>query len=182
MSALSKFKHDPVQFKRQFLGALSILAFLGMAIRADLALVGRDAVSLLRGAQWDESGRIFILFTPGATQSTSASEKPFPAFVAAALVAGVISAVLIRWFPLLAVLSGILGVSLRMIPNSLLFGILYLVLVILRHRGVAPIHQLIRLMREMLPQYRVSQRHVHIEEALEEVALVPAAPVGSINE
>jgi polysaccharide transporter, PST family len=249
MSALSKFKHDPVQFKRHFLMALSIFAFIGMGISADLTLVGRDAVRLLLGAQWDESGRIFMFFGPGigvmllwgmhgwihvsigradrwfrwgvvelivtvllfliclhwgpvglaAAWSASFWILFLPAlwyagrpihlgigetlsafwkYVAASLLAGVISAVLIGWFPSLAALSGILGASFRIFAVSLLFGVLYLVLVIILHRGPAPIHQLIRLTRDMLPQHSLPKRQVHVETPLEEAVPVPAERAG----
>lgn len=245
VSALSKFKQDPVQFKRHFLMALSIFAFLGMGISADLTLVGRDAVRLLMGTRWDESGRIFMFFGPGIGVmlmngmhgwihvSIGRADRWFrwgviefivilllfliclrwgpvgiacawsaslwllflPSlwyagrpihlgigetlsavwkYVAAALVAGIISAVLIGWSPVLGALSGILGASLRIFAVSLLFGVLYLVLVIILHRGPAPIHQLIRLTREMLPQNWLPKRQVDIAAALEEAALVPA--------
>ncbi len=253
VSALSKFKHDRVQFKRHFLTALSIFAFVGMGISADLTLVGRDAVRLLLGAQWDESGRIFMFFGPGigamllygmhgwihvaigrpdrwfrwgaielivtvllflfclhlgpagiAGAWTAALWLLFlPAFwyagrpiglgigetlsavwkyMAASLAAGVISALVIARFPLLAALSGILGVSFRMAVVSLLFGVLYLVLVMILHRGPAPIYQLLRLAREMLPQRWQPKRQVQAEAAVEEAALVPAGPAGAINE
>jgi PST family polysaccharide transporter len=38
---------------------------VGLAVSADLTLVGRDVVRLLLGPQWSESGRIFQLFGPG---------------------------------------------------------------------------------------------------------------------
>ena len=44
---------------------LAIIAFVGMAVSADLTLVGRDVVRLVLGPQWSESGRIFELFGPG---------------------------------------------------------------------------------------------------------------------
>jgi O-antigen/teichoic acid export membrane protein len=65
LAALSRLNHDPARFKRHFANVLGIIAFVGMAVSADLTLVGRDVVRLLLGAQWAESGRIFQLFGPG---------------------------------------------------------------------------------------------------------------------
>jgi PST family polysaccharide transporter len=42
-----------------------MIAFAGMAISADLTLVGRDVVRLVLGPKWSESGEIFELFGPG---------------------------------------------------------------------------------------------------------------------
>jgi PST family polysaccharide transporter len=253
MSALSKFKNDPVQFKRHFLMALSVFAFLGMAISADLTLVGRDAVRLLLGTRWDESGRIFMFFGPGIGAmllngmhgwihvSIGRADRWFrwgifefivtlllflvclhwgpvgiaiawssslwilflPSlwyagrpvdlgigetlsavwkYVVASLVAGLISAVLIGWLLSLAHLSGILGASFRILSASLVFSVLYLVLVIILYRGPSPIHNLIRLTRDMLPQRWLSKRQAPIGADLEGTAPVLAGPVGTINE
>jgi PST family polysaccharide transporter len=253
MSALSKFKQDPVQFRRHFLMALSVFAFLGMAISADLTLVGRDAVRLLLGARWEESGRIFMFFGPGIGAmllngmhgwihvSIGRADRWFrwgliefvvtlvffvaclhwgpvgiaiawsaslwilflPAiwyagrpihlgigetlsavwrYVVASLVAGVTSAVLIGWFPSLSALSGILGTSFRICADSLLFVALYLLLVLILHRGPAPLHQLMRLAQEMLPQRWLPKQRVHQEAPVKEIVQVSAGPVGTINE
>ncbi|HEX3740461.1 MAG TPA: lipopolysaccharide biosynthesis protein [Terriglobales bacterium] len=65
VSTLSRIREDREQFQRFFLGAISVLALLGMGIGADLALVGKDIIRLLFGPGWDEAGRIFALFGPG---------------------------------------------------------------------------------------------------------------------
>lgn len=65
VSSLSRIRDDKEQFQRFFLGAVSVLALLGMGIGADFALVGRDMIRLLLGPGWDEAGRIFALFGPG---------------------------------------------------------------------------------------------------------------------
>jgi PST family polysaccharide transporter len=65
LSALSRLNHDPDRFKRYLANTLGIVAFIGMAVGADLTLVGKDVVRLVLGAQWSESGRIFQLFGPG---------------------------------------------------------------------------------------------------------------------
>jgi len=65
LAAFSRLNQDPDRFKEYFATALGIIAFVGMAVSADLTLVGRDVVRLVLGPQWLESGRIFELFAPG---------------------------------------------------------------------------------------------------------------------
>ena len=65
LAALSRLNQDPARFRRYFANSLGIIAFVGMAVSADLTLVGRDVVRLVLGPQWSESGRIFQLFGPG---------------------------------------------------------------------------------------------------------------------
>jgi O-antigen/teichoic acid export membrane protein len=62
---LSRVSGDREQFQRYFLGAISVLALVGMGIGADFALVGKDLIRFLLGPGWDEAGRIFALFGPG---------------------------------------------------------------------------------------------------------------------
>jgi O-antigen/teichoic acid export membrane protein len=65
VSSLSRLKSDSAEFRRNFLGALSVLAFVGMALGADLTLVAKDLIRLLLGPGWEETGRIFMFFGPG---------------------------------------------------------------------------------------------------------------------
>ena len=65
VSALSRFQRDLVQYRRYFLSAFGVLAFVGMGLSANLTLVGKDLVFVLMGPKWEESGRIFTLFGPG---------------------------------------------------------------------------------------------------------------------
>lgn len=65
VTALSRKNKDLEDFKRYFLKALSLVAFVAMAASADLTLIGRDLVRLLLGSAWGESGRIFTYFAPG---------------------------------------------------------------------------------------------------------------------
>jgi PST family polysaccharide transporter len=65
LAALSRVNQDPVRFRRYLANTLGIVAFIGMAVGADLTLVGKDVVRLVLGAKWSESGRIFVLFGPG---------------------------------------------------------------------------------------------------------------------
>src|SRR6202040_4026372 len=65
VSSLSRFKSDSAEYRRSFLGALSILAFVGVAVGADLTLVAKDLIRFLLGPGWEETGRIFMFFGPG---------------------------------------------------------------------------------------------------------------------
>ena len=65
LAALSRLNQDPARFRRYLANSLGIIAFVGMAVSADLTLVGKDVVSLVLGPQWSESGRIFEIFGPG---------------------------------------------------------------------------------------------------------------------
>jgi len=65
LAALSRVKNDPARFRRNLASSLEIVAFVGMAVGADLTLVGKDVVRLVLGPKWLESGRIFELFGPG---------------------------------------------------------------------------------------------------------------------
>lgn len=65
LAALSRLNQDPPRFRRYLASSLGIIAFVGLAVSADLTLVGRDVVRLVLGAQWAEAGRIFQLFGPG---------------------------------------------------------------------------------------------------------------------
>lgn len=65
LASLSKLTRDPVRFRRYLANSLGIIAFVGMAVSADLTLTGKDVVRLVLGPQWAESSRIFELFGPG---------------------------------------------------------------------------------------------------------------------
>ena len=65
LAALSRLNDDPARFRRYLANSLGIVAFIGMAVGADLTLVGKDVVRLVLGPKWSESGRIFELFGPG---------------------------------------------------------------------------------------------------------------------
>lgn len=65
VSTLSRLHRDPPQYKKYFLGGLSVLALVGVAAGAELTLVGRDIVRILLGPGWDMAGQIFTYFGPG---------------------------------------------------------------------------------------------------------------------
>jgi O-antigen/teichoic acid export membrane protein len=58
LATLSRLNQDHVRFRRYLASSLGMVAFLGMAASADLALVGRDVVRLVLGPKWLESGGI----------------------------------------------------------------------------------------------------------------------------
>jgi len=65
LAALSRVKNDPARFRRHLTSSLEMIALVGMAMGADLTLVGKDVVRLVLGPKWLESGRIFELFGAG---------------------------------------------------------------------------------------------------------------------
>jgi O-antigen/teichoic acid export membrane protein len=65
VSALSRLRQDAEQYKRYLMGALGVMALVGMGISADLTLVGKDLILVLLGQKWGESGRLFTYLAPG---------------------------------------------------------------------------------------------------------------------
>ena len=64
ISALSRFKPDSPEHRRYFLGGLSVMAFVGMGVGADLTLVAKDLIRFLLGPGWETTGQIFMFFGP----------------------------------------------------------------------------------------------------------------------
>lgn len=65
VAALSRFNPRSHQYKQHLLSALGIMAFLGMALSAEFALIGKDLIRLLLGPGWETAGQIFAFFAPG---------------------------------------------------------------------------------------------------------------------
>jgi O-antigen/teichoic acid export membrane protein/glycosyltransferase involved in cell wall biosynthesis len=65
VSALSRFREDPTQYRSHLLGAVEVMAFMGMGLSADLTLVGKDLIRVLLGPGWESAGHIFTFFGPG---------------------------------------------------------------------------------------------------------------------
>jgi len=65
VSALSRVRDDSAQYRRYLLGAMAVMAFLGMGIAGDLTLTGKDVIRVLLGPGWGVAGRIFTFFAPG---------------------------------------------------------------------------------------------------------------------
>jgi len=228
LATLSRLNQDHVRFRRYLAGSLGMIAFAGMAMSADLTLVGRDVVRLVLGPRWSESGRIFELFGPGIgamllcstvgwihlsigkpgrwlrwslvelafTVSLFIAALPWgpagvaaawtisywtlliPSFwyagrpigfgvstlitaiwryVAAALVAGLTTAVIIRGTPFWDIPSSTSAALRAIIVISMLLLALYLGTVILFHRGLAPLRQLDGLLRELAPSRKATR-------------------------
>jgi len=220
VSSLSRLQ--PLAYRRFFLTAVGVTAFLGMAIGADLTLVGEDVIQVLLGPAWTPSGRIFTFFGPGigimliyythgwihlsigradrwlrwsliefavtallflvglhwGSQGIAAAwavsfwvltipafwyaGKPidFPVqailhavwrFVLAALVAYVAASFVIGRVPLVAAPTSTSELLLRISSMSFLFLSLYLAVVVLLHRSLSPLRQLVRLISTMVP-------------------------------
>jgi PST family polysaccharide transporter len=78
-------------------------------------------------------------------------------YVLASLLAGCASAAIVRSFPTFIALPGAFGAFIRIMTTSVLFGALYLGMVILLHRGCDPLYQVARLLREMIPWGKTSK-------------------------
>lgn len=65
VAALSRVRNDEAQYRRYLLGAIAVMAFLGMGIAGDLTLTGKDVIRVLLGPRWGEAGVIFTYFAPG---------------------------------------------------------------------------------------------------------------------
>lgn len=225
LAALSRLNHDRALFKRYLANSLGIVAFIGMALGADLTLVGRDVVRLVLGAKWAESGRIFELFGPGigimllyntvgwihlsigkpgrwlrwTVFETIATVSLFavglrwgaagialawsvsfwilsiPAFwyagrpigfgigaltaavwryAAGSLLAGLITAAIVRGTPFWGNPADAKTALFAMIIVSAMFVTLYLGMVVLFYGGLAPVHQVSRLLHEIAPSRR----------------------------
>ncbi|MGD0987073.1 MAG: lipopolysaccharide biosynthesis protein [Candidatus Sulfotelmatobacter sp.] len=220
VSALSRLQKDAVRYKRYFLSALGVMAFVGMGISGDLTIVGRDLVLVLLGPKWAESGWLFTLFAPGigfmllycthiwVHLSLGRADRwfrwglidmvvttaflftglhwgsegiavawvasylviVFPAlwyagqpiqlgilpvlsavwkYIASAAIAALAAFFIVQTSLSFMALPGALWATMRLCSVSILFLALYVGVVIALHRGLAPIHQVIRLLREM---------------------------------
>jgi polysaccharide transporter, PST family len=225
LAALSRLNQDHERFRRSLASSLGVVAFVGMAMSADLTLVGRDVVRLVLGAKWSESGRIFEIFGPGigamllcstvgwvhlpigrpgrwlrwslvslaitvslflvalrwgpagiaAAWSVSFWTLLIPSFwyagrpigfrisdligaiwkfTAAALVAGGTTAAIVRVTPFWNTASTTAAALKATVVVSGLFVALYLLIVILFHRGLAPLRELGSLLRELAPSQK----------------------------
>jgi O-antigen/teichoic acid export membrane protein len=201
---------------------------VGMAVGADLALVGKDVIRILFGNGWEEAGRIFALFGPGIgvmllynthgwihlaigrperwlrwgllefgctaslflvtlhwgpsgiafAWTASYFLLMFPGFwyagkpiglgiglvmssiskfFLASAVAGVATFFVFKTIPYFVAAEGIAGAFLRMTSTSVLFVSLYIVGVVVLHKGLGPLNETAGLIRELLPD-RISRR------------------------
>lgn len=228
LATLSRLNHDPVRFRHYLVKSLGVIAFVGMAVGADLTLVGKDVVRLVLGPQWGEAGTIFTFFGPGiglmllysitgwihlsigrpdrwlrwtllefavtvllfvialdwgpegiaVAWSASFCILIIPAFwyaglpilfgvspllgatwkyVAAALLSACACAEMVHYTPFHAVGSSAAAAFIAIVVVSAIFGAFYLGVVILLHRGCAPLRQFLGLLREIAPKSKPSK-------------------------
>jgi polysaccharide transporter, PST family len=79
-------------------------------------------------------------------------------YTVAALVGGMATAAIIRGTPLWYTPSSTSDALEAIIVISILFGTLYLVMVIVLHRGLTPLRQLVGLLRELVPSRKARER------------------------
>lgn len=227
LATLSRLSQDPARFRRYLASLLGVIALVGMAVGADLTLIGKDVVRIVLGPGWAESGRIFQLFGPGiggmllgfpvawihlsvgkperllrwsliefaltvsllllalswgpvgvaAAWSVSYWILLIPGFwyagrpiefgvsdlitaiwkfPAAALVAGVATAVIMRGTPFWGNPSHTDAAFRAAIVISTVFVVLYVGALVLLHRGFAPFHQFAALLRDIAPMQRTA--------------------------
>lgn len=65
LSTLSRLTGDPERYRRYYLDAVSILAFIGMAMGLLLTVNAHDLILLILGPQWTSAADIFMYFGPG---------------------------------------------------------------------------------------------------------------------
>ena len=58
---LSRLQHDPERFRRYFLKAFSLVAFLTMPLVAYLIVMAQDVILLILGSKWIDAGPIFMI-------------------------------------------------------------------------------------------------------------------------
>ncbi|NIR50641.1 lipopolysaccharide biosynthesis protein [candidate division KSB1 bacterium] len=62
VAALSRLCNNPERYRRYYIHALSMIAFVGMPISAMLFLIANDLTLLLLGPQWNKTGQILSIF------------------------------------------------------------------------------------------------------------------------
>ena len=65
LATLSKLRNDMLRYKKYYLEAIAILAFVGMPLSGFLWLVAGDIILLLLGPQWREAGEVLRFLAPG---------------------------------------------------------------------------------------------------------------------
>jgi O-antigen/teichoic acid export membrane protein len=65
LATLSRLNNDPEKYRRYYLEAVSMIAFIGMPLSAILTLTGNDVIILILGPQWQKAGEIFCFFGAG---------------------------------------------------------------------------------------------------------------------
>jgi len=225
LATLSRLTNEPERYRRYYLKAITLIAFIGMPISALMTLTGHDIILLILGGQWLIGGEIFrylgtsigimlITFTQGwlhlslgrperwirwsifQTVSTTAffiigmqfsiqgmavayslsfyvlvfpclwyAGRPVQLSVlsivsaiwryfAAALLAGIISYLILYRMDSINLIFINLHVLFRILSATLLCALLYLLLLITLHRSIEPIIVFISTARQMLPSLK----------------------------
>jgi O-antigen/teichoic acid export membrane protein len=63
VTTLSKLRSEPLEYKRYYLRAIEIIAFLGMPVCAYLGSVSEEFIVFLLGPKWIKSAHLFFLLT-----------------------------------------------------------------------------------------------------------------------
>lgn len=221
VASLSRLNRDREKYQSSLVRALAVIAFVGMALSADLTLVGKDVIRVLLGPGWEEAGRLFTFFGPGigvmmvyhssgwihlsigradrwlrwgvvelavtcllflvglpwgptgiaVAWTVSFWLLTIPAmwyaarpiglrvgpllstvwrYVIAALVAGTLTALMVRRIPYLLSATGLSGAMLRIVCVSLLLSGMYLAAVALLHGSFDSIFQVTLILQEMI--------------------------------
>lgn len=62
VATLSRLCNEPEKYRRYYLKAVGLVAFVGMPLSALLTVMGNDIIYLLLGPQWGKTGEIFSVF------------------------------------------------------------------------------------------------------------------------
>ena len=62
VATLSKLREEPEKYRRYYLNAVSMIAFIGFPISAMLTVMSNDVILLLLGPQWGKTAEIFSVF------------------------------------------------------------------------------------------------------------------------
>jgi len=65
VAALSRVREDRDLYCRYLVGALAVMAFLGMGLSGVLTLTGTEVIRLILGPKWAPAGYLFTFFGPG---------------------------------------------------------------------------------------------------------------------
>jgi len=143
----------------------------GRWLRWNIIALAATVSLFLVGLHWGPSGvavawsvSYWILLIPGYWYAGRPIEFGISAllsaiwrYAAAALVAGVVTAAIIRGRPLVDTVASTSAALAATILISILFFTLYLAMVILFHRGLAPMRQLAGLLRELAPSRKTEK-------------------------
>ncbi|MCK5610461.1 oligosaccharide flippase family protein, partial [Candidatus Pacearchaeota archaeon] len=65
VATLSRLVNDAEKYRRYFLNAFTMVAFVAFPISGILTITGKDIILLLLGPQWEKAGEIFCVFGVG---------------------------------------------------------------------------------------------------------------------